>query len=505
MASKSIKMVETQAEVEKSMLENTLREVKSALDDKGFRFEVLQEKLDNLDRMMDNQGWSSVTEYDEEGPSLVQVKNASKQIRNLVALNSWIKRGYRLRSNFIWDGGIHYDNIPEKEDKRSGRVNVRSRIDLPQNQKYFFGAQAREEREGALYSDSQALYLGDDRDFTLRPLYFGEVTADYRNPDDNSEIWAYRRTWNRYSQQSTTPTVMNEWFFRNTFWDKKTKSLNVDGKNETVNQTVRVFGEPVNSQIGWAYGIPDALAAIAWVKLYRDFLVNGYTVTSAMAQIWATAKQHAQAGADNVTAVLGGGGVGRTAVMGDGNSLTPLSTAGQAYDFEKGRSLIAAGATAIEVSAIAITSDTSVAGSSYGSAQTLDIPTRLAMEARRRFHVDLDKEVLQWMGADDPQVSFTPFDDPTELFRAVQAIQLKWNSGLYEAEEIKEMFEALEGRFGPVAVPDGVLLPNNEKSLARKDIDTDGQTPSPTPPGQGQDSVAGKGQNANDMRDDGIG
>ena len=505
MAAKSTQLIETQEQVERTLLENTLKEVHSQLQDREFKFEVLQEKLSQLDLMMENQGWSSVSEYGEEGPSLDQVRRASKQIRNLMALNTWIKRGFRLRQTYIWDGNIQYANIPNKTDLRSKSPNVQELIDKPQNQKYFFSHQAREEREGALYSDSQALYLGDDSSKLLRPLSFGEITADYRNPDDASEIWAYRRSWNHYPQGSATPDVRNEWYFRHAFWDQKTKAINYGGNRETVNQGVRVFGEPVNSQIGWAYGIPDALAAVPWVKMYRDFIVNGFTVTAAMAQIWAVAKQNAQSGADNATAVIGGGGVGQVAVLGASNSLNPLSTAGQAYDFEKGRTIIAAAASAVEISAIAMTSDTSVAGSSYGSALTLDLPTRLAMQARRNFHIDLDVEVLKWMGAPEPQVWFVPYEDSTELFRAVQAIQLKWNSGLYEPEEIKKMYEALEGRYGDVKVPDGVMLPNNEKSLARKDIDTDGSGPSATPPGQGQDSVAADGMNANDMRDDGIG
>lgn len=498
---KSTQIIETQAEIDREMMQNTLREVHDQLSDRNFKLEVLQEKLSQMDLMLENQGWSSISEYGQEGPSLVQVKRASAQIRNLVALNTWIKRGFRLRQTYIWDGNIHYENIPDKDDRRTRQSNVQALIDLPQNQKYFFGHQAREERESALYSDSQALYLGDDRTKLLRPLYFGEITADYRNPDDGSEIWAYRRSWNHYPQGTVNPEVRNEWYFRHAFWHEKTTSIKYGGVNETVNQDVRVFGEPVNSQIGWAYGIPDALAAIAWVKLYRDFLVNGFTVTAAMAQIWAVAKQHAQSGADTAKAVLGGGGVGQVALMGAGNQLTPLSTAGQAYDFEKGRTLIAAAASAVEVSAIAMTSDTSVAGSSYGSALTLDLPTQLAMQARRNFHIDLDTEVLKWMGADDPKVWFTPYTDPTQILREVQAINFKWNTGLYEAEEIKKMYEALEGRYGEVDVPTGVLLPNNEQSLARRDIDSDG-SPGVGIPGQGQNSPAGEGPRSDDMRDD---
>jgi hypothetical protein len=518
MANKAISLVETQAEVDRKMLEGTLKSVHSELQNRGFENELLQEKLSNLDLMMDNQGWSSVSEYKEDGPDLAQVKKSSGQIRNLMALNPWIKRGFRLRFNYIMEDGVHRDNLPAApktrtggRDLRSTQPDVQERLENPINQRNFFGPEALDQREGAFYSDSQALYIGDDDDYTLRALPLSQITADYRNPDDGSEIWAYRRTWQHYPQGTTSPTDKHEWIFCNIFFDKKTDSISLNGKSETVAANKRVFGRTVNAQTGWAYGIPDALPAIAWVKLYRDFLVNGYTVTASMAQIWAQAKNQSKAGADLAVAALNKGGAGKVAVTGDGNLLTPLSTAGHAYDFEKGNPLIAAAATAVEVSAIAITADTSAAGSSYGSAQTLDPPTRLAMESRRDIHVSLEVEVLKWMGADAPKVWFTPYTDSTEIYREIQAIVLKWTTGLYTAEEAKKEFEALAGRYGEVTIPDGILLPNNEKSLARKDIDTDSAGTGAVDqsgdlgtgaPGQGKNSPAGGGTGSNDTRTD---
>jgi len=519
-ANKATELVETQQQVELRSMQETLRAVNDELQNRGFQNELLQEKLSNLDLMMDNRGWSSVSEYKEDGPTLEQVKKSSEQIRNLMALNPWIKRGFRLRFNYVMEGGIHRDNLPQApktsaggRDMRSKQPDVQARVDNIINQMNFFGAEALEKRESAFYSDSQALYIGDDTDYTLRALPLSQITAEYRNPDDGSEIWAYRRTWDHYPNGSATSEQKHEWIFRHAFEDKKTKQISLNNEVEPVAQDKRVFGRTVNSQMGWTHGIPDALAAIAWVKLYRDFLVNGCTVTASMAQIWAQAKNQSKGGAEAGVAALNRGGAGQIAVTGDGNTLTPLSTAGNAYDFQKGNTIIAAAATAIEVSTIAMTADTSAAGSSYGSAQTLDAPTRLAMEARRDIHVSLETEVLKWMGADDALVWFTPYTDSTEVYRDIQAIVLKWTTGLYTPEEAKAEFEALAGRYGDIKIPEGILLPNNEKSLARKDIDTDGAgSTSPDQsgdlgtgaPGQGQNSAAGGGTGSNDTRTDTI-
>ena len=507
MATKSQQILETQAQVEQNLLQEALTEAHGALAKSNFQSEVLQEKLSQLDMMMDNKGWSSVSEYDDDGPDLKQIHNTASQARNLLALNTWIKQGLRLRHNFIWQNGIHYTGVPAKSDGRSKTANVQDRIELPANERNFFGEQAREKREAALYTDGFAPYIGNDNTFELQAMPVGQISADYRNPDDSSEVWAYRRTWSHYPQGSADPTVRNEWIFRNGFTDKRTTSIKLNDKVEPVAQDKRIFGTPVNSQTGWAYGLGDCLAAIAWVKMYRDFIVNGFTVTSAMAQIWAVAKSSAQKGAEGAVAAINGGGVGRTASVGVSDSLTPLSTAGQAYAFEKGSAIIAAAAAAIEVSAIALTADTSNAGSSYGSAQTLDLPTRLAMEARRRYHKNLDTEVLIWLGAtDDVDVWFVPYFESTEAYRAAQAVKLRWDTGLYTAEQAKAEFEALAGRSAKSPVPDGVLLPNNEKSLPRNDIDSDtaaGTDPTnATTTGQGQGAGDGDGPRSNDTRDD---
>lgn len=451
----------------------------------------LEERLSSLDMYLDQRGWVDAYQYGDSGPSLTQLHEVSKQIRNLVAMNVHIKRGYRLRVGYVWDGGVHYDNIPASVDGRSRTANVRGMIDNPINQRYFFSQRAHEERELACYADSQPFYVGDDSDKTIRSLIFDEITADYRNPDQRDEVWAYRRTWSHYTPGELVPVTKSEWYFVNLFWDKRTKTISYNGKAEPVHPTKRVFGGPVNSATGWAYGVPDALSAIAWARLYREFLISGKRATDAMANLLFVAKAATQSGADNAAMQLAGSTAGSTAVIGAANSLQALGTAGRGFDLDSGRPLIAAVATAIEVSVIDLTADPGAAGSSYGSAQTLVPSSKLAMKARRQYHIDLDTEVLKWMGADSPKVWFDSLDDGDAMYREVQSILLRWNSGLYSPEEMKAELEELRGKYGPVNVPSGILLPNNEKSLPRKDIDVDALPKQVASPAQGRSNGTG--------------
>lgn len=470
----------------------------------------MEEHLAQMDLMMENQGWLETGGYEDDGPDLEQIKESSKQIRNLMALNAHIKRGFTLRCNSIWEGGIQYKGIPQGGRGRS--VNVQDRIDKPINQEYFFGPNARTQREGALFADSQVTYLGDDKDYTLSVLDLKEITAEYRNPDKPSEVWAYRRSWLPIDPNTGIPgQEKKEWYFRNLFWDRRSDTITVNGESQPVHKTKRVFGKPVNSLYGWAYGVPDALPAVPWVRQYREMTLAGITVAKAMAQIWAQVKVNSSKGGDNASVRLGGvsaNGYGQTAVT--GSELQPLSTAGQGYDFSKAREILAIAATAMEVSTIALSSNSADAGSSYGAAATLSRPESLAIEARRQYHIELDKEVLSWMGAPDAEVWFKPLQDWTELYREIQSIVLLMNSGTYDGEEIKALFEQALGRLGlDISVPEGWMLPNNSGSLPRSDVDTDaaaGANPTTAAPGQGQSTGNGGAGStaANDTRTDTI-
>jgi len=504
---KSVRIIETQQEVEKTLVETQLQGLREDLANSEFKYERMEESLSRLDLYLDKQGWSQDT-YGEEGPSLAQVKDASKRIRELTAMNVHVKQGLRLRTNYVWQGGVHYSNIPAKADGRSkGTVNVRERVDNPINQRYFFGVTAREERELSCYADSMPLFRGDDTNFTLRPIPVSEISADYRNPDQTDEVWAYRRSWSHYPQNTVTPTTRDVWYFVDGFLDKRAPTISFNGVSETVSQTERVFGSPVNSATGWAYGVADALAAISWAEQYRIATMSGLRMQEAMAQIWATYKTNSQAGADNAAMKRGGstGGAGQTAAIGAGNEFSPLATAGRGYDFTTLGPVIANFAAGIGVSKVAITSDPSAAGSSYGSAKTLELPEKLSALARQDYHIALDKQVLAWLGAPEAEVWFDPIVEAEGAYREVQAIMMKINSGLFEPKEAKRMMLALGNQFpDKVTVPKGYLTPNNSDSLARLDIDADGVAPKPTTaaPGQGQANGTGGQGDSNDVRRD---
>lgn len=452
------------------------------------------------------------------GPSLLEMKTWSRKLRDALG-NVHMQRGLRLRTNNIWSGGIHYDE--DALPSGSGhKVQTKTRIYDPINQRHFFGAGAHFERESALYTDGLYLALGDPSTWTLEPWsieHVGSIAYHPRRPD---EIIAYRLDFQDYTND--TDGVWNrEWHYVDLYYDMRDKpgfQFKIQNDEKAPDNRV-IFDLHVNTQVGWTFGVPDSLTAYAWAKVYRDFVMNGKVMSDAMAQFAFQVATGTKKETANVAARLAEPSDAGATLVG-ANSLVPLPTAGKGYDFDSGRGLLAIVAAALEVSVVALSSDSGAAGSSYGAASTLDLPTRLAMESRRQLHVDFDRRVLVWLNAPaDIDVTFTALDDKADVYRELQALILALDSGLYEAAPIEERISDLLQITGN-SVPDGWLIPNNLQSakaqaaLAPKPNPADPNgAPAPAgvgkkstaAPDQGKNNAAGKSDvKGNDLRTDKV-
>lgn len=459
----------------------------------------LEESLAALDRMqakqwipMFNGNWAET----EEGPSLDQVKEASKRNREMMALQPHVGAGVELIYSYVWADGIHYEGIPA-ENRGSG-PKVRQLMDMQKNQDEYFSQSARKQRQVAFYCDGIALYSGDDTTKELEQVSISEITDDYRNPDRGSEVWAYRRTWTRYKLDGNSE-VKNEWIFKNGFTDKARgrKTLTYNGKAEPIATNKRMFVKRALPVPGWAYGVAEVQRGIQFAEDYRRALGDGMDMNESMATLMGQMKHNTQSGADTAAIQMGNAGPGSFAHTATNQDMTVFATAGKSYDFSSSLPVLAVFAAGIGVSVIDISMNSGNAGGSYGAAKALSPAAQALTKSRRHFNVDLDREVLIWLGAkpDKLDIWFPPLADSAEIYRDTQGVLLMWSSGLYTADEIKAKLEAIQGAQVVAPVPDGVMLPNNEKSLNRADIDADGSTTSA--PGQGQSPAFGGGGSGN--------
>lgn len=288
---------------------------------------------------------------------------------------------------------------------------------------------------------------------------------------------------------------------------KKDNLASPGGKDVKVNKDKVLFDQTFNSQVGWPLGVPDALAAIVWARIYSELMNHGKVMTESLAKFAFKVVQNSKKGADQVGVKTQRGGSGQTAVVGSGNDLQAVSSAGKSYDFNGIRAVAAQVATALEVSIVHLLSDPGAAGSSYGSASNLDLPTKRAMVSRQNIWLSYLKRVFKWATDEDLNITFPPLDD--DPYRALQGLALIWNTGLVAADEMRgPILDA--GGITPIhnSAPEGVLLPNNKDSWERADIDPkDGPATTAASPDQGVANGSGGASSTdrNDLRTDNLG
>lgn len=470
--------------------------------------EVLVEALSNAVAMLRQEdiGWAAPGESGKyNGLTLKDLQGWSAQIRASLtgtadrAPNPHMRNGLMLRHSFIWDGGIHYEGLPEPT---RGKINVRDRIEKGETHRLVFGKSARRRREHALFADGVYLLLGANRTKELRPIPLAQISETHRHPLYEDEIIAYRWSRRVIEPGSTVRKEEHSWVYVDWYNGPKADKIRYNNVEEDVLKGHTMFDMHANRPDGAPFGSPDAIAALVWARIIRDLIMNGVKMQDALAMFAFRATAETKKGQQNLSLELAEDvAAGSAAVLGGGQNLVPLSSAGRGYDFGSIGFVVSTMAASLHVSGIALSANTALAGSSYGAARTLDLPGRMAMEARRAEHIEFDERLLRWMGAEDATAYFNNYDDATDEYRAVQAVMLLWSSGTLTPEAFRAELENIYGHKFVGPIPEGVMLPNNFDSLARKDVDTDEYkvSKSTAAPDQGRSNGTGGAGHLDDL------
>lgn len=453
--------------------------------------EFVQEALPRVSAMLQREdvGWldmfsGTVGSSDIPGPDLDQVKESSELAREMSIGSPLIARGLDLRTSYVWSKGIVIDGEPDlfspSDGKRGPKDKKTQFFSKASVQRHVLSSEAHKDMEAAAFTDGHYILLGDDSSKEVHPIPFSEIDALYLNPEYDGEIIAYRRTWTSYPKLGAQGVQRSVWYYVDTYTGNRVMPEDItkvtSGPKPEVDTTKTLFVKNFNTMVGWPLGVPDALPALKWARFYAEMVNDGKIVSKANAKFAYKTKSTTAAGAQNAAAKASNSkGVGNVAALGNNNDLISIPQANRAYDFNGLRPIAAQVATALNVSVVHILSDPGAAGSSYGSASNLDLPTKRAMVSRQSEWIDFIQRILHWGTKEPMRVSFPSLDDP-DPYREGQLLTMVWNSGLVGAEEIRPRMIEVAG-ISPLLskAPTGVMLPNNEKSLNRRDIDADGE------------------------------
>lgn len=364
-------------------------------------FASTREGVADLERaVIADPGWRLFTtlaqqEFSEDG------RRQLRAVCRLMAIaNPLIKRGLNLRAHYVWGQGCEI--IARADGKKDGEQDVQTVVAAfltdQANQRAVFGQQARGELERALGTDGEvyvALFTRPASGWTqARTITADEITEIITDPDDAATPWFYRRVWVRqtYDERGTLQQETQEALYPDV--DHKPRSKPRSFAGVEIKWDAPVVALQVNRPLGWLRGIPDAYAAIAWARAYKEFLEQWAGLMKSLARFaWklsAEGKNREQAKARMAVAAAGNTSttpgertdVGAAAILPPNVGLEAIPKTGATIDAESGRPLAMQVAAALDVPVTMLLADPGQTGA-RATAETLDWPTELAMTDRR--------------------------------------------------------------------------------------------------------------------------
>lgn len=420
----------------------------------------------------DDDGWNPLgTHFGQEGFTLTELRVAANKIREVTEGNSLLKRGSSMRSSYVFGRGVSFGDQPPR---------IRRLVENPQNQDVLFSPDAQLINERSHFTDGQFFILGDNNTRELQRIPFNEITGAVTDPDDSERIRYIRRTWQRtdinFPTGLETAAARDVWYPVDTYQPRGRFASTI--QNQPVDASKTMFMSRVNLRAGRIWGVPDALPALPWAHAYNEYLKDGSRLLKSLAmfawQLRTKTKAGATAAAASIATSVTNGqpGVGSTAIMGEGMELASLPRSGS-IDLSTGRPLASMVASALELSVVALMSDPGTSGA-YGTAQTLDIPTVKAMEARQATWTTLYQRVLRWMGAANTEISW-PKIEVEATQRLMQALALaretnaiwddEYRDAVIEVLDIKKMHNTSPEDDNPYE-PGGSAVPSQGNSGA---------------------------------------
>jgi hypothetical protein len=376
------------------------------------QIEMLAESLADLELAFEDRGWERLAvnasrEFSPEG-----LRRARELCRVMTVANPLLKRGLGLRKAYVWGQGVGISVRDKGDQGQDVNAVVQDFLDDPFVKKTFSGTQAHEEMEQAAFTDGDLFLALFTSRLTgkVQPRWVpvDEISGIIHDPQDQISVWYFKREYvERTIVDGVTRERIRTVYYPALGYEPQLRPPTIDGYDVLWDAPVRMVS--VNRPSGSSRGVPDAFAAVAWARHYKEFLEQWATLMRALARYaWKTKTRGdrvktvaAKVAAAPTTDYRGGNpaGVGATANMDPNTDLEAIPKTGATIDADSGRPLAAMVATALEVPVTMLLGDPGVTGA-RATAQTLDQPTELGFQLRQElwaeFMTDVLNHVIDW-------------------------------------------------------------------------------------------------------------
>lgn len=461
----------------------------------------VEESMAQVQHMLqyEDQGWKTLigrdVSHDDEGPDLDDIRAISEKARSRVALASLDKRAVDLHAGFIFGKGFDIEGSRREDGSRGAPTALMKFVEKKSTQSAFLSPSARKELQKARFTDGNVFVLCDTKAKTAHRIPLSQIVGYRVDPEYPDEVQAWKRQW--AVRTGTKTETRTRWYYSNRFEGTKATSFKTaDGKTEPVAKDAVIVDLRANRQVGWALGIPDATAGMLWAEAYGKVLSYGQVVNESLSKIIYKVVNKSKKGAQDAGVKISQTeGFGNAASMAEGQDIQMVNTSMRSFDFSAARPLAAMAAAAWNVSNMDLLSDSSAAGSSYGSAQALTDGIRNAMLSMQDEWTEFFSDILDECGAGRPDIHWPPMDSP-DPYREAQTLVLL-SSTLSDEEYREKALNQLDIPGDPNKIPETL-----KARSATADATSAGVQQAAPDQGQNSDAGAAGSTASNDLRSD---
>lgn len=375
--------------------------------------EVLQESLAAAELAMEDTGWTRLTNQAAVEFTRAGLQRIAGNARAYAVMHPLIKRGLGIRQAYVFGQGFTVSARANGTDG-SQDINtvVQAFMDDDGNRAALTGDQAQEELERALGTDGNVFLACFTSPLTgfvqVRSIRFDEIQDVITNPDDSDDPWFYERQWveTRLDLNTAALRTTSRTAYYPAITHRPRQRVKII-KGHPVVWDAPIYHVSVNRLDGWKFGIGDAYAALTDARLYRDFLIDWAVLVKSLSQFaWratsgksgkAQRMRQALARRPQATGLDGNpNSIGATAVVDGEATLEAIPKSGATIDSESGRPLAAMIAAALDVPVTTLLADPGQTGA-RAVAETLNTPTRLAMQQRQSLWGETYRAILSYV------------------------------------------------------------------------------------------------------------
>lgn len=380
----------------------------------GTNFEIVSERLAELELQLEDLGWQKFGIDNDAEFTRSALAKIIRMSRIMAIKNPLVRRAVELPTYYVWGQGVSvsakykplndfiqalWDDSSNKADFSSTAAQIANETELRTAGNVFF----------TLYPDLNTGLV------EIRTIPVEQVSDIICNPQDKAESWYYLRQWtesifNEFtgrteSRQRSAYYPDMRYYQQRNFRDGTGFPQNIGGKPVMKSP---VYHVKVGGLKGMRFGVPEVYASLDWAQAAKQDLEDYATIRRALARYaWVmtmkggtkgkvdAAQQRIGARIDNNTLVDGNPpkAPGSTFIAGDGVGLEPMNTRGATPDPDGARRMWLMVSSAVGLPETMF-GDADVGN--HATSKTLDRPTELQFNLRRKLWIDVITEMLQF-------------------------------------------------------------------------------------------------------------